>query len=57
MATLFKNILLTAIALGLLVMVEQWFGMAAAFVGAGICFLCYILLITLRQVRDETEDD
>jgi|GEM_PF-3562558 hypothetical protein len=57
MATLFKNVLLTAIALGVLVFVEHWFGMIAAFVGAGICFLAYVLLVTLRQMRDEGDDD
>ncbi len=57
MATLFKNVLLTAIALGALVMVEHWFGMVAAFVGAGLCFLAYVLLVTLRQMRDEGDDE
>ncbi len=57
MASLFKNLLLTAAALGVLVVVEQWFGMTAAFVGAGICFLAYVLLVTLRQMRDEENDD
>jgi|ETNmetMinimDraft_20_1059909.scaffolds.fasta_scaffold658866_2 Flp pilus assembly protein TadB len=57
MASLLKNILLTAIALAVLVMVEQWFGMTAAFAGAGVCFIAYILLITLRQMRDEADDE
>jgi len=57
MAALFKSILLTAVALGALVLVEHWFGMIAAFVGAGLCFLAYILLVTLRQMRDEPEDE
>ncbi len=57
MATLLKNIILTAIGLGVLVLVEQSFGMTAAFVGAGLCFVAYILLITLRQVRQETDED
>lgn len=57
MATFLKNILLTAIGLAVLVMVEQWFGMTAAFVGAAVCFVAYILLITLRQIRNEPDDD
>lgn len=56
MAALFKSILLTAVALGALVLVEHWFGMIAAFVGAGLCFLAYILLVTLGQMRDGPED-
>jgi|TARA_Y100001934_G_scaffold74703_1_gene92809 hypothetical protein len=57
MATLFKNILLTAIALAVLVIFEQWFGMTVAFIAAGVCFLAYVLLITWRQMRDEPDED
>ena len=57
MATLFKNILLTAIALAVLVIFEQWFGMTVAFIAAGVCFLAYVLLITCRQVRDDPDED
>lgn len=57
LTSLLKNILLTAIALGVLVMVEQWFGMTAAFVGAGICFLGYILFVTWRQMGDEEDEE
>jgi hypothetical protein len=38
-------------------MVEQWFGMTAAFIGAGLCFLAYLLLVTFRQMRDEDDED
>ncbi len=57
MATLFKNILLTAIALAVLVIFEQWFGMVAAFIAAGVCFLAYVLLVTWRQMRDEPDEE
>jgi hypothetical protein len=57
MAALLKNIVLTAIGLTILVMVEQWFGMTAAFIGAGLCFVAYIVLITVRQLRQESDDD
>ncbi len=57
MVTLFKNILLTAIALAVLVIFEEWFGMTAAFVAAGVCFLGYVLFVTWRQVRDETDEE
>lgn len=57
MLALFKNILLTAIGLGILVLVEQWFGMTAAFIGAALCFLAYILLVTFRQMRDEGDEE
>ena len=57
MAALFKSILLTAVALGAFVLVEHWFGMISAFVGAGLCFLAYILMVTLRQMRDEPENE
>ena len=57
MATLLKNILLTAIALAVLVFVEQWLGITAAFIGVGVCFLAYVLLITWRQMRDETDEN
>ena len=57
MASFFKNILLTAIGLAVLVIVEQWFGMTVAFVAAALCFVAYILLITVRQVRYEPDDD
>lgn len=57
MAALLKNIILTAIGLVVLVMVEQSFGMTAAFVSAGICFVAYIGLITLRQVRQEEDEE
>ena len=57
MVTLLKNILLTGIALAVLAMVNQWFGMVAAFVGAGICFIAYVLFITVRQMRDEPQDE
>lgn len=57
MVTLLKNILLTGIALAVLVIVNQWFGIVAAFVGAGICFVAYVLFITVRQMRDEPQDE
>lgn len=57
MIGLLKNILLTAIGLGVLVIVNQWFGMTAAFIGAGLCFLAYILLVTFRQMRDEDDEE
>ncbi len=57
MTALLKNIILTAIGLGVLVLVEQSFGMTAAFVGAGVCFVAYIVLITVRQMRNETDDE
>ncbi|NKB54713.1 MAG: hypothetical protein GKS00_00080 [Alphaproteobacteria bacterium] len=57
MVSFLKNIILTAIGLVVLVMVEQWFGMTAAFVGAAVCFVAYIVLITLRQVRNEPDDE
>lgn len=57
MVRLFKNILLTGIALGLLVLTERSFGMTVAFVGAAVCFVAYIILITLRQMRNEPDDD
>lgn len=57
MIGLLKNILLTAIGLGVLVMVNQWFGMTAAFISAGLCFLAYVLLVTFRQMRDEDDEE
>lgn len=57
MIGLLKNILLTAIGLGVLVIVNQWFGMTAAFIGAGLCFLAYVLLVTFRQMRDEDDEE
>lgn len=57
MIGLLKNILLTAIGLGVLVVVNQWFGMTAAFIGASLCFLAYILLVTFRQMRDEDDEE
>ncbi len=57
MAALFKNILLTAIALAVLVIFEQWFGMTAAFILAGFCFLAYVLFVTWRQMRDDTDKE
>ncbi len=57
MTGLLKRILLTLIALALLVIVEQAFGMTAALIGAGVCFLGYIFLITVRQMRDEPDDE
>ena len=57
MATLLKNILLTAIGLAVLVIVEHWLGITAAFIGVGVCFLAYVLLITWRQMRDETDEN
>jgi F0F1-type ATP synthase assembly protein I len=57
MIILLKNILLTGIALVVLVMVNQWFGMVAAFVGAGVCFVAYVVFITVRQMRDEPQDE
>lgn len=57
MVRLLKNVLLTATALGLLVLVERSFGMIAAFAGAALCFIAYIALITLRQMREEAEEE
>ncbi len=57
MTGLLKRILLTLIALALLVIVEQAFGMTAALIGAGVCFVGYIFLITVRQMRDEPDDE
>ena len=57
MVTLLKNILLTAIALAVLVIVEHWLCITAAFIGVGVCFLAYVLLITWRQMRDETDEN
>jgi F0F1-type ATP synthase assembly protein I len=57
MVTFLKNILLTGIALAVLVIVNQWFGIVAAFVGAGICFVAYVLFITVRQMRDESQGE
>lgn len=55
MASLLKRILLTLIGLAVLVLVERSFGMTTAMVATGICFLLYVLWITIRQMRDEDD--
>ena len=57
MLRLLKNVLLTAIALVLLLLVERSYGMIAAFAGAGLCFVAYIAVITLRQMREEVDEE
>jgi len=57
MMALLRRVLLTMIALLVLVIVERSFGMIVAMVAAGVCFLIYIFLLTLRQTREEDDSE
>jgi threonine/homoserine/homoserine lactone efflux protein len=57
MMKILRRILLSLIGIAGLVVLEQAFGMTAAIVVAGVCFLGYIAWLTLRQMAEEDDDD
>ena len=43
--------------LAALVVLEQAFGMTTAIVATAVCFVGYVLWLTLRQIAEEGDDD
>jgi hypothetical protein len=52
-----RRIVLTMIGLAALVVLEQAFGMTTAIVATAVCFVGYVVWLTLRQIAEEGDDD
>ncbi len=57
MLDLLKRVVLTGAALALLIVAERAFGMAAAFVAAGVGFVAYIAYVSLRETAADSGDE
>ncbi|PPR21277.1 MAG: hypothetical protein CFH40_01666 [Alphaproteobacteria bacterium MarineAlpha10_Bin3] len=57
MMNFLRRILLTMVGLAALVVLEQAFGMTTAIVATAVCFVGYVLWLTLRQIAEEGDDD